>query len=329
MAVESRLVQGPGIRHPAIAPTDLGTAASGRGRHGNIRPHGVVKLMAAGDGSRTCVRGLGVAVLVLAVWAGLCGTARAQGALAVEVTPLRVELKMAAKATHTQVISLRNDGKEAMVVRARIDEYWLSEDGTPQFTFAAANTPFSASGWVRLNPSTLTIAPGQTVGVRATTTVPADTPEGAYRCAVMFEFDPPGLDLKAARKDMQFRGRVATIVYATVGAPKTAIELVDLQVLPARNGAHDVVATLTNTGRGYTRTKGTVVISEPGGRTVREIPLPSVPVLPESRREIRVSTAGSGHSPLEPGQYTVEVRIDVGQAALIVGETSLEVPRVR
>ncbi len=274
-------------------------------------------------------RGLILAALAAAVWVGVCGTASAQGGLAVEVTPLRVELKMAAKATHTQVITLRNDGKEAMVVRARVDEYWLSDDGTPQFKFAAANTPYSAAGWVRLNPSTVTIAPGQTASVRATTTVPADALDGAYRCAVMFEFDPPGLDLKAARKDMQFRGRVATIVYATVGAPKTAIELVDLQVQAARGGAHEVIATLTNTGRGYARTKGTVVISATGGVVIRQLPLPGVPVLPESRRQFRVTTAGPGQSPLEPGQYTVEVRIDVGQAALIVGETSFEVPRVR
>ncbi|MDO8836069.1 MAG: hypothetical protein Q7V01_10755, partial [Vicinamibacterales bacterium] len=275
------------------------------------------------------LRGLVLAGLVAVLWAGVSGTAHAQGGLAVEVTPLRVELKMAAKATHTQVISLRNDGKETMVVRARIDEYWLSEDGTPQFKYAAADTPFSASGWVRLNPSTVTIAPGQTASVRATTTVPAEAQEGAYRCAVMFEFDPPGLDLKSARKDMQFRGRVATIVYATVGAPKTAIDLVDLQVQPATSGAHDVIATLTNTGRGYARTKGTLVISAAGGVVVRQLTLPGVPVLPDSRRQFRVSTAGPGQSPLEPGQYTVEVRIDVGQAALIVGETSFEVPRVR
>lgn len=274
-------------------------------------------------------RGLILAGLAAAVWTGVCGPAHAQGGLAVEVTPLRVELKMAAKATHTQVITLRNDGKEPMVVRARVDEYWLSDDGTPQFKFAAANTPFSAAAWVRLNPSTVTIAPGQTASVRATTTVPADALDGAYRCAVMFEFDPPGLDLKSARKDMQFRGRVATIVYATVGAPKTAIDLVDLQVQAARGGAHEVIATLTNTGRGYARTKGTIVIAAAGGAVIRQLPLPGVPVLPESRRQFRVSTSGPGQSPLEPGHYTVEVRIDVGQAALIVGETSFEVPRVR
>jgi hypothetical protein len=145
----------------------------------------------------------------------------------------------------------------------------------------------------------------------------------------MFEFDPPGLDPRTASKDMQFRGRVATIVYATVGSPKAEVELDDLSVRPSASGVPDVIAVLSNVGRGYVRTKGTLTISTPDGRSVRELAVPSVPVLPESKREVRVATAGPQDQPLEPGRYKVEVRIDVGQPALLVGETTFEVPRIR
>jgi len=268
---------------------------------------------------------------VACVAAGLIAptVAHAQAGLSVEVSPLRLELKMAAKATHTQVITLRNDGKETVTVRARVDEYWLSGDGTPQFKFAAPGTPFSAAAWIRLNPSVLTLAPGATASVRATTAVPADTPDAAYRAAVMFEFEPPEADPRAAGKDMRFRGRVAAIIYATVGAPRTAVDLVDLQVRQVPGGQPDVVAMLTNTGRGYTRTRGTMVITAEGGRKVREVAIPSVPVLPESTRELRVPTASPQDAPLEPGRYTIELRVDVGQAALLIGETTLEVARVK
>lgn len=255
-------------------------------------------------------------------------SALAQGPLSVEVTPLRVELKMAPKATHTQAITLRNDSAAAVHVRVRVDDYWLSIDGTPQFKLATAGEPFSASGWIRTNPSDFTLRPGETTTVRATTTVPADTLEGGYRCGIMFEFDPPGTDPKTARKDMQFRGRVATIVYATVGAPKADVDLADLQVRPTDSPMPDVVALLANAGRAYIRTKGTLVISTMEGRRVRELPLPNVPVLPESRRELRVSTA-SQDPPLPPGRYKVEIRVDVGLPALLVGETTFEVMRVR
>lgn len=245
----------------------------------------------------------------------------AQDGLAIEVSPLRVELKVLPKATHTQAITLKNDGAAAVRVRARIDDYWLSSDGTPQFKYAKPGEPYSAAAWIRLNPSDVVVKPGEQTIIRASTVVPAGTTDGAYRAAVMFEFEPPGLDPRATAHSMQFRGRVATIVYATVGNPKTDIELVDLQA----DGA-DVVATLTNRGRGYVRTKGTLVITNTDGGVVREVPLPAVPVLPESTREVRVPTSGQATpTPLGPGRYTVEVRIDVAQAALLVGETTLEV----
>lgn len=255
--------------------------------------------------------------------------ASAQSPLSVEVTPLRVELKMAAKATHTQAITLRNDSTAPVHVRVRVDDYWLSIDGTPQFKVATAGEPFSAAAWVRTNPSDFTLRPGETTTVRATTAVPAETPDGGYRCGIMFEFDPPGADPKAARKDMMFKGRVATIVYATVGSPKADVELADLQVRPTDSPMPDVVALLANAGRAYVRTKGTLIISTMDGRRVREVALPSVPVLPESRRELRVSTASAQEPPLPPGRYKVEIRVDVGLPALLVGETTLEVLKGR
>jgi hypothetical protein len=211
----------------------------------------------------------------------------------------------------------------------RIDEYWLSRDGTPQFKLATPGEAFSASGWVRANPSDFTIKAGETATVRATTTVPADAREGSYRCAVMFEFDPPGGDARSARKDMQFRGRVATLIYATVGSPKAAVELTDLQVRATPNASSDVVVLLANAGRGYVRTRGTMTISTPDGRVLREIAVPNVPVLPESAREVLIPTIRPGDAPLDPGRYKVEVRIDVGQAALLVAETALEVTRAK
>ncbi len=270
---------------------------------------------------------LRVAGLVFAL--ALPAAAWAQGPLSVEISPLRVELKMAAKATHTQPITLRNDSKSPIHVRARVDEYWLSNDGTPQFKLATPGEPFSAVGWVRVNPSDFTINAGDSVTVRATTAVPGDTKDGSYRCAVMFEFDPPGLDPRAARRDMQFRGRVATLVYATVGSPKTAVDIDDLEVRAVRDAAPNVIVQLSNAGRGYVRTKGTMVISAADGRVVREVQIPNVPVLPESKRELAIPTAGPQDAPLEPGHYKVEVRIDVGQSALLVAETQLDLSRTK
>ena len=86
---------------------------------------------------------------------------------------------------------------------------------------------------------------------------------------------------------------------------------------------------MKNTSRRSVRTKGTVVVYDKSGQSVREVPVPDVPVLPESERDV-VVLALSGRDvakTLAPGEYRVELRIDVGQPAVIVGETTLKVDK--
>jgi P pilus assembly chaperone PapD len=272
------------------------------------------------EGSRSLLALLPVLVLVADV-----EPARAQALFSVEVTPLRVELKLNAGATHTQAVTLKNDSKQPARIRARVDDWYLSKDGTPQFKAADPADPYSAAAWLRLNPPEQLVAAGATAVVRFTTSVPAGTKEGGYRCAVMFEFDPPDANAASKGRDVTFRGRVATLLYATVGSPKPAVDLTDLQIRALKGQAPTIVATLKNSGRVHVRTNGSVVISSAAGQVVRQGPLPNVPVLPESERDVTIPTAGERDPPLPPGTYRVEVKFDLGLPALVVGETTMEI----
>jgi P pilus assembly chaperone PapD len=262
---------------------------------------------------------------VLALLAGP-GAAAAQDLLSVDVTPLRVELALRAGATHTQAVTLKNEGQRAVHVRARVDDWFLSRDGTPQFKLVEPTDPYSAAAWVRVNPPEQTVGPGATAIVRFTTTVPVGVKDGGYRCAVMFEFDPPDTDPAAKAREVRFRGRVATLLYATVGTPGAVVEMTDLQIRTAADRAPDVVATLKNAGPVHVRTTGTAAVYDASGQEVRKLTVPNVPVLPESEREVSIPTASSDQAGLPPGKYRVEVRLDVGLRELLVGETTLEVP---
>lgn len=248
------------------------------------------------------------------------------GLFSVEVTPLRVELKLTPGATHTQAVTLKNDSKNAVRVRARVDDWYLSMDGTPQFKATAPDYPYSAAAWIRLNPPEQLVAPGATAIVRFTTTVPAAAKVAGYRCAVMFEFDPPDAAAAAKSRDVMFRGRVATLLYATVGSPAPVVDLTDLQARVVAGQPPSIVATLHNTGSVHVRTKGTLVIYDQEGKVVRQRHLPNVPVLPESEREVSIPTAAERERPLPPGTFRVEVKFDLGLTALVVGETTLEIP---
>ncbi len=246
--------------------------------------------------------------------------------VSVEVTPLRVELKTGPGGNYTQSVTLTNHDKSPVRIHARVDDWYLSKDGTPQFQLADGTMKYSAASWVRVNPAEVVVQPGATEMVRFTTTAPAGTPEGGYRAAIMFELGPPGAE-GVLSKGVMFKSRVATLVYVTVGAPRPAIDLEDVQPRVKAPQPPVIVATLKNTGRVHVRTRGQMLISDPSGNVVRRIAVPDVPLLPESEREVVVALAEEGQAPLPAGEYRVELRIDVGLPALLVGETTVTIGR--
>ena len=261
----------------------------------------------------------------LAVAALLIGALPATAQISVEVSPLRVELQSGPGSNSTQAVTLNNGSPEAVRVRARVSDWDLSRDGAPQFEGAKEDGPYSATSWVRVAPSEQVIDPGKEGTVRFTVTVPADAAPSGYRTGILFEFLPASGDPVARKREVQFRSRVATLVYVNVGEPPATVELNDLLTRSTPQQTQ-VVAVLANTGKRNVRTKGTMTVFGEGGKPLAQVPVPDVPVLPESEREVAI-VAFDTTKPLPPGEYRVEVRIDVGMAALIVGETTLKVQR--
>jgi P pilus assembly chaperone PapD len=253
------------------------------------------------------------------------GFSPAAAQLSVEVSPLRVEIQAGPGATSTQAVTLNNGGTEPVRVRARLSDWDLSRDGSPQFEGVPEGGPFSASAWVRVAPPEVLIDPGKDGVVRFTLTVPTGTAPSGYRTGILFEFLPASGDLTRRAKEMQFRSRVATLIYVNVGEPPITVELTDLRTrVTAEHTA--LVAVLANTSKRTVRTKGAMTLFDASGKQVAQLPVPDVPVLPESEREVPI-IAFETAKPLPDGEYRVEVKIDVGMPAVIVGETTLKVAR--
>lgn len=262
-----------------------------------------------------------VALLALVVAAV---PAAAQPPVSVEVSPLRVELKIAPGASHTQAITLTNTGKEAVRVRASIRDWHLAKDGAPQFQEPADGRPYSASAWIRIAPPELVIQPNSEGSVRFSLTVPQGVDPAGYRTGIMFELAPAAGDPLTGKRQVAVRSQIATLIYANVGEPPAAVDLIDLRsrVTPEQT---ILLATLKSTGKRTVRTKGTVTVYGQGNAVIRQVPVPDVPVLPESERDVAIVVGDGAGKSLAPGDYRIEVKIDVGLAALLVGETTLKV----
>lgn len=264
--------------------------------------------------------------------------------VSIEASPLRVELQVVPGASSTQAVTLTNLGKNQVRVRASLSDWHLSRDGSPQFEEPLADRPYAAAAWVRFAPPELLIEGGSQSTVRFTVTVPENVQAAGYRTSLIFDFSPEEKNLAVRAKQVTVRSRIATLVYVHVGEraagsasgpgvqPSASVELVNLSVRPAPE-ATEVVATLKNTSRRSVRTKGSLVVYDRSGAAVRELAVPDVPVLPESEREVVVPVApilppGDRSTALPAGDYRVELKLDVGQPALIVGETPLRIERI-
>jgi hypothetical protein len=266
-------------------------------------------------------------ITAVAFVAWLPSAAPAAAQISVEVSPLRVELAAGPGSTTTQGIIVSNAGKDAVRVHARLTDWHLSRDGAPQFVGANENGPYSATSWFRLAPPEQVIEPGKDTTVRFSMTVPGDLQPGGYRTGVLFEFGPAAGDPVGRSREVMFKSRIATLIYINIGQPAVAAELSDLSVRPV--GAQlQAIATVRNTSRRSVRTKGSLIVYGQGGQAVREVPVPDVPLLPESEREVMMVVVDQEKRvALAAGEYRLELRLDVGLPALLVGETTLKVPR--
>ena len=245
----------------------------------------------------------------------------------VEVSPLRIELAAGPGSTTTQGITVTNAGKDPIRVRATVTDWDLAKDGAPQFESAVEGGPYSATSWVRVAPPEQVVEPGKETIVRVSLSVPGNIQPGGYRTGVLFEFGPATGDPVGRARQVMFKSRIATLIYVNIGQPAMAAELTDLRQRSVGQQLQ-VVATIKNTSRRSVRTRGNLILYDQGGRNIREVPVPDVPLLPESEREVAMVVADPEKTAaMTAGDYRVEVRIDVGLPALLVGETTLKVPK--
>jgi fimbrial chaperone protein len=259
----------------------------------------------------------GLALLALAA-------APAAAQTSVEVTPLRFELKATPGGATTQSIAVSNSGKDAVRVRATISDWHLSLDGSPQFV-EATDPKYSASAWMRVAPPEIVVDAGKEATVRFTLTVPAGVPPAGYRTSVLFEFSPVNASPIPKPREVTFRSRIATLIYANVGDAPAAVELTDLRTRVRPDQPTQIVAMMKNTGARTVRTRGTLTLYDKTNAVIAQTVVPDVPLLPESEREVAIPAFNPGQPKPPPGEYRVEIRIDVGLPALIVGETTLKV----
>lgn len=248
----------------------------------------------------------------------LCFISDSHAEISFSVSPIRIEMTGEPGGSYNDVIEVSNEGKEKVRIKVAMQDWYLSEEGTPIFQKAGA-IPRSCIKWLKINPVDFLLQPGEKKSVRYSVAIPPEIVAGGYWGAFVFETVPqvePGQKTRA----VAIKGNIASIVYITAGKPKGSGELIDMSFVENKDGGK-VALRLKNNGTVHFRIKGDVKINDAAGKTVQTIPLPDVPVLPGYTRTQPVSLKER----LPAGTYTAVATVDVGAAAIMAGEVSFTV----
>jgi len=255
---------------------------------------------------------LGGLVLALLGWLYLAGSSPV-GAVSLTVSPVRVEHNVPAGGSITDAISILNDDTSPAHIRVRIEDWSLTPDGAIVFA-KPGSLPHSAAPWIRVSPREFSLGPGQSQQVRYSLTVPKDAAPGGYRAAIIFStFAPPA---PGEGRRVALEGRIATILYQTVGRPLPSGEIIGLSFRQGPEGRPEFTVSFQNTGKVHIRTRGEILIRDKAGKERAKLALPDLPILPQSRRDFQVE----GEERLPPGEYTAELVMDIGRKELLAGE---------
>ena len=256
-----------------------------------------------------------ILITLAALATGLAGIASAD--MTLDVSPIRVSIQVESGEEYTNAVRVLNAGKEPVRLKASVEDWYLDEIGTPIFR-PAGTLEKTASLWVDASPSDFLLEPGQTKFVRYTVKVPAGTKSAGYHGTLLLATLPLDRSTFGA-KQMFVQGRIACMMYVTVGDPERSAQIRSLATVQ-RGDKHFLRMQVENTGLGFVRLSGDMKVLGSGEQIGDLVLVPDVPVLPGSHRYVELE--------LDPNTMVAnaiaQITIDLPGIGVLMGECPVD-----
>lgn len=245
--------------------------------------------------------------LLFAVWAMFLAMQPMQSACAqsfsVIISPPRFEDRAKAGEVYRNVLEISNTDAQPASFTLKTNDWSLNKDGSVSYSDGLDSG--SCRQWVALETRQLTVAPNGKKRFRFEVAVPANTPAGECRFAILVE----GLPQKPtnSKVPLAVSGRIGVIVYLTIGdaAPKLAVVGAGATVVEGRTVPSIEVK---NTGNAHGRMEGFIDGVDNSGKKLTFLPS-NLPILAGETRTITLEPQGD-----EPGvagpvlQFPVKIK---------------------
>lgn len=258
-------------------------------------------------------------ILVFLSIAFLLGTpAFSRAEVSFSISPIRLEMSGDPGGSYTDAVEVRNEGSEKVRIKVTMQDWRLTEDGTPVFE-KAKTEPHSCTGWLKINPVDFLLQPGEKKMARYSVTIPPGTKDGGYWGAFIFETVPP-VEPGQKAKAVAIKGNIASIIYVVAGKPQPAGDILDMRYKRGKD-QDSISVKIKNSGAAPFRMKGNVSINDGTGKSVSVIDFPDAPVLAESTRTFTLPIKEK----LPPGNYVSTATVDIGAKSVLAGDLPFQV----
>jgi hypothetical protein len=251
--------------------------------------------------------------------------AQAPGGLSFQATLESIKIDAQPQQVVTRQFRLTLDANQRETrFKAKVEDWWRSEDGTQSYYAEAGTLRRSCARWVSLNPAEATARPGEPLVIRITVTVPPEMPASGYWCALTVdEVTDPAAD--QAGVGVRFVASVSTGIFVNVGTVTHAARILDLQV-----GADDATVKVRNDGNGPVGIDGRLEFFAGGSTSpVATVVVPRATVLTEPSIDGTLTARLPSAADLPSGHYRVRAVLDFGGAHYLGAEKEVDLVRPR
>ena len=238
---------------------------------------------------------------ICAVVASCAANSNAQGFAAI-ISPPRFELFAKPGEKTRQVVEITNASAQSARYYFKTADWTL--DKTGGVIFDESLSPGSCRPWVAVEKREITVTGGGRYRYRFEVLPPIDAPAGECRFALLVEGDEQVVKTTNGPA-VPVAGRIAVIVYVTVGSAAPKLEIVGSQVTLI-NGDPTPVLQVKNSGNAHGRLDGFLSGTDADGKKL-EFSISTLPILPGETRAISLTVTRGEKDPPVKIAYPVTI----------------------
>ena len=207
--------------------------------------------------------------------------------------------------------------------RARIEDWWRSEDGKQSFYAAPGTLRRSCGRWVSLNPVQAVGQPGEPLIIRITVSLPSELPVGGYWCVLTVDEVPDPLAAGQAAIGVKFVASVSTGIFVYVEPVQREAKILELTIV-----GEETRVKVRNGGNAPLGIEGRIEFLTVGGTTPAAVSTVSrTTVLPEPITDGVLTSRLPAMAQLPSGRYRVRAILDFGADHYLGAEREISIVR--